>query len=401
MSSTGFVNQTYCDMMERCWYTDVNVRSLFEHLLRVVNKSDNVMSGLSIKAGSVLTTIPYLSFTTGLTEKQIRIACQKLISTNDISISAFHKKGSIITIVEWDKYFLGNDVNHNPQNIVKTDKMQNRADIGQIQDVENDDDTNAKNENRADIGQINEEGIEKTTDGADIGADIGQIQDTESQHDENMNNENWADIGADKRPQKEAEREERSPTPSKEDKNSKEKNINININKKEKSLKIVFNFETNAFDNITEQDMAMWHQAYPAIDLQGEIAKAACWLAANPKRKKSNYKQFLNNWFSKAQDRYHPSQPLLQFPQQHEPVPLPTSVDNVMAKIQELNLSIPRDEAEKFFHYYKALGWIKNGRQIYDWTELLHNWANNLSQYGQDNSSSSSSSWEDDIPVIQ
>ena len=46
-----------------------------------------------------------------------------------------------------------------------------------------------------------------------------------------------------------------------------------------------------------------FREAYPAINLEIETAKAQAWLDSNPKNKKSNLKRFLNNWFNTAQDR--------------------------------------------------------------------------------------------------
>ncbi|EQD73873.1 hypothetical protein B1A_04736 [mine drainage metagenome] len=47
----------------------------------------------------------------------------------------------------------------------------------------------------------------------------------------------------------------------------------------------------------------LWRQAYPAINIEAELNRAAVWLIANPKNKKSNYARFIGSWFSKAQDR--------------------------------------------------------------------------------------------------
>lgn len=46
-----------------------------------------------------------------------------------------------------------------------------------------------------------------------------------------------------------------------------------------------------------------WEAAYPAINVKNEIQKAAAWLQANPKNRKSNYARFLVNWFSRSQDK--------------------------------------------------------------------------------------------------
>jgi hypothetical protein len=49
-----------------------------------------------------------------------------------------------------------------------------------------------------------------------------------------------------------------------------------------------------------------WEKAYPAVDLQTELAKAGAWLLANPKNQKSNYARFLTNWLVRSQDKAPP-----------------------------------------------------------------------------------------------
>ena len=61
-------------------------------------------------------------------------------------------------------------------------------------------------------------------------------------------------------------------------------------------------FDGAQFSGITPEKLSMWQKAYPAIDLETETAKAAVWLVANPKNRKSNYERFLTNWFVKSQD---------------------------------------------------------------------------------------------------
>ena len=57
---------------------------------------------------------------------------------------------------------------------------------------------------------------------------------------------------------------------------------------------------------IAPAQRVLWERAYPALSLDAELAKAAAWLMANPKNKKSNYARFLTNWFSRAQDSARP-----------------------------------------------------------------------------------------------
>lgn len=48
---------------------------------------------------------------------------------------------------------------------------------------------------------------------------------------------------------------------------------------------------------------SQWVKAYPAVDVQAELAAAAAWLIANPSNQKSNYARFLTNWLKRSQDR--------------------------------------------------------------------------------------------------
>lgn len=257
--SEGFVNRAYRDMVNWQWYYDLPVRILFFHLLAIVNEDDKMECGICIKSGSVLTTIAKLGKETLLTSKQIRIALAKLSSSEEISVIPSRQNGTIINITKWSEYKC-----NNASNIVKGKQ---RANEGQTE--------------HSDFQDI-------TSDSENQRANEGQTETSSSN------------------PQK----EDISPTPPIEVKNNiqekdkKEEDKSSSIKEKETKPKyrIQFNFETNRFDGITEQDIELWHNAYPAIDIQNEITKAACWLVANPNRKKSNYKQFLNNWLCKAQD---------------------------------------------------------------------------------------------------
>jgi len=68
--------------------------------------------------------------------------------------------------------------------------------------------------------------------------------------------------------------------------------------------KIAFNLETKRWDNITEEDVALWEKAYPACDMEQELTKMAVWILENPKKgHKSNWGRFITNWLSRAQDK--------------------------------------------------------------------------------------------------
>jgi hypothetical protein len=61
----------------------------------------------------------------------------------------------------------------------------------------------------------------------------------------------------------------------------------------------------HGWEGITDADRAEWSRAYPAADLDIELARATQWLKANPKKAaKSNWRKWLTTiWLSKCQDR--------------------------------------------------------------------------------------------------
>lgn len=69
-----------------------------------------------------------------------------------------------------------------------------------------------------------------------------------------------------------------------------------------KHSRAIFDYSTGQFQNLSGEMIAAWRDAYPAIDVRTEIAKAKAWLLANPKNRKSNIEKFLTNWLSRSQD---------------------------------------------------------------------------------------------------
>lgn len=57
---------------------------------------------------------------------------------------------------------------------------------------------------------------------------------------------------------------------------------------------------------VSELDRDTWKAAFPAVDIDGELAKARAWVIANPAQKKSNWRRFLNGWLSRRQDKGTP-----------------------------------------------------------------------------------------------
>lgn len=68
--------------------------------------------------------------------------------------------------------------------------------------------------------------------------------------------------------------------------------------------RICFDSSAAAWLNITELNMRVWSEAYPACNIGYELKKMVAWLMANPKKApRKNYARFITNWLSTAQDR--------------------------------------------------------------------------------------------------
>jgi hypothetical protein len=65
--------------------------------------------------------------------------------------------------------------------------------------------------------------------------------------------------------------------------------------------KFTFTLE-DGFVGIPYEDMQRWADTYPAVNIAAEIKKAAEWMRSNPTKRKSNYRRFLTNWFSRTQE---------------------------------------------------------------------------------------------------
>lgn len=85
------------------WYKNINVKTLFIHLLLKANFKDNYWKDMEIKRGQVLTSIEHLSQETGLTVQQTRTAINKLKSTGEITIKSTSQY-SLITIEKYNIY---------------------------------------------------------------------------------------------------------------------------------------------------------------------------------------------------------------------------------------------------------------------------------------------------------
>lgn len=58
------------------------------------------------------------------------------------------------------------------------------------------------------------------------------------------------------------------------------------------------------WDGITDGDRIEWAAAYPACDIDRQLAAMTQWLKSNPaKARKSNWRRFVTSWLTRTQDR--------------------------------------------------------------------------------------------------
>lgn len=72
---------------------------------------------------------------------------------------------------------------------------------------------------------------------------------------------------------------------------------------KVRKARIEFDQENAQLTGITDELRGHWAAAYPLVNIDAEITRAAVWLFTNPDRRKQNYARFLTNWFSRSQER--------------------------------------------------------------------------------------------------
>ena len=73
-------------------------------------------------------------------------------------------------------------------------------------------------------------------------------------------------------------------------------------NRPVQKLPIYFNFDSTKWENIPEEKIELWKEAYPACQILIELKKMAVWLIENPTKRKKNYGAFIARWLSKCQD---------------------------------------------------------------------------------------------------
>ena len=82
-----------------------------------------------------------------------------------------------------------------------------------------------------------------------------------------------------------------------------DKNVE-NVKNVKNVKKYIVLFASGKIAGLEPQDIETWKEAYPAVDIVGEIKRAEQWLIANPRKaQKRDYYRFLVNWFARSQER--------------------------------------------------------------------------------------------------
>ena len=127
------------------WYSDINTKVVFIHLLLSANHKDNNWRGIEIKRGQRLTSFDKLSAETGLSVSKVRTAIKKLISTNEIA-SKSHSQHTVFTVKNYSSYQGDDKQDGKP--------VTNKSQTNDKQIATNKKDKNENNEKKEDICQL-------------------------------------------------------------------------------------------------------------------------------------------------------------------------------------------------------------------------------------------------------
>lgn len=88
------------------WYTDINTKVLFLHILLKANWKPGRFQGTEVPRGSLATSQQNMAAETGLTIKNVRTALKHLENTGEVAVSR-HPKFSVITVKNYNQYQSG------------------------------------------------------------------------------------------------------------------------------------------------------------------------------------------------------------------------------------------------------------------------------------------------------
>ena len=84
-------------ILEWEWYSDINTKTLFLHMLLKANWKDGKFQGVDIPRGSFASSYQILALETGLSVKNVRTSLEHLKKTGEVAVNR-HPKFSVFTI---------------------------------------------------------------------------------------------------------------------------------------------------------------------------------------------------------------------------------------------------------------------------------------------------------------
>ena len=106
MNNNGFIKLSR-RILEWTWYSNVNTRAVFLHILLGASWEEETVRGFELKRGQFATTIPKLASENQLSIQQVKTVLAHLKSTDDITVEV-RGKISIITVQNYDLLLDGN-----------------------------------------------------------------------------------------------------------------------------------------------------------------------------------------------------------------------------------------------------------------------------------------------------
>lgn len=76
--------------------------------------------------------------------------------------------------------------------------------------------------------------------------------------------------------------------------------------KKRKESIARYDYETKAWEGITEEIISLWSERFPALNIKAELNKMATWLDGHKKNRKNDFDKFISNWLIRNQDSAMP-----------------------------------------------------------------------------------------------
>lgn len=102
MNTTGQI-LLHRKIIEWGWYTEINTKVLFIHMLLKANWKEGNFKGTTVPRGSFVSSIAKLAEETGLTGDEVRTAISHLIQTGEITKQSTNKY-TVFTVVNYNLY---------------------------------------------------------------------------------------------------------------------------------------------------------------------------------------------------------------------------------------------------------------------------------------------------------